>query len=41
LDRDITIDEMIKQMEDYLYFGRRLPTSVKDNIKTFLLTTDT
>ncbi len=37
LTRDITIDEMITQFEDYLYAWKRLPTSVKDEIKNYLL----
>lgn len=41
LQRDITIDEMITQLEDYLYFGKRLPESVKTQMKNYLLKTDT
>ncbi|NDK07809.1 DUF1800 family protein [Candidatus Gracilibacteria bacterium] len=37
LTRDITTDEMIIELEDYLYLGKRLPTSVKDEIKNYLL----
>ena len=36
-ERDITIDEMIMQFEDYLYFWFRLPNSVKNDIKEYLL----
>lgn len=41
LERDITIDEMITQFEDYLYLWKRLPTGVKDEIKKYLLKTET
>lgn len=37
LIRDINPDEMITQLEDYLYLWRRLPDSVKSEIKNFLL----
>lgn len=36
-ERDITIDEMIRDFEDYLYLWKRLPEEVKTEIKTFLL----
>lgn len=37
LQRDITILEMITQLEDYLYNGRRLPEIVKNEMTNFLL----
>lgn len=36
-ERDITIDEMISQLEDYLYLWKKLPESVKNDIKNYLL----
>lgn len=41
IERDITVDEMITELEDYLYFWKRLPQSVKDSIKNYLLTDHT
>lgn len=41
IQRDINPDEMITQLEDYLYLGKRLPTTVKDEMKNYLLKTDT
>ncbi len=41
LTRDITVDEMIMQLEDYLYLWKRLPISVKDEIKNYLLKNET
>lgn len=38
LERDISILEMISQLENYLYLWRKLPTSVKTEIEKYLLT---
>ncbi len=38
LERDIDIEEMLQQLENFLYFWKRLPVSVREQIKTYLLT---
>lgn len=40
LNRDINPDELITQLEDYLYLWRRLPQDVKTQIISFALTWD-
>jgi hypothetical protein len=41
LDRDINVDELISQIEEYFYFSRKIPESVKSNIKDFLTKDET
>jgi hypothetical protein len=38
---DISMDRMIEQAENNLYLGRRLSTTVKNQIKTYLTTSET